>query len=98
MDYRTTMWKDSIFAENTIKGNINLSILKMYPFPQTEVTGGRKRRREEEEEKKRRRRGGGERAVLAVQHNVTHHINWILHKNVLPLTNAHTHAKQSWNK
>jgi hypothetical protein len=48
------MWKDSIFAENTIKGNINLSILKMYPFPQTEVTGGRKRRRrrkkEEEEE------------------------------------------------
>jgi hypothetical protein len=27
------------FAENTMKGNINLSILNMSAFPQTDVTG-----------------------------------------------------------
>lgn len=40
-----------IFAENTTKGNINLSILNMSPFPQTEVTwkeGGKEEKEVEE--------------------------------------------------
>jgi hypothetical protein len=56
---KTNMWQGLlydhvegpfIFAENTIKGNIILSILKMSPFPQTELTG--KEEVEEEEEEK----------------------------------------------
>jgi hypothetical protein len=34
-----------ISAENTMKGNNNLSILNMSPFPQTEVTGKEKKKR-----------------------------------------------------
>jgi len=38
-----------IFAENTIKGNINLGILNMSPFPQTEDTGKEEGEEEVEE-------------------------------------------------
>jgi hypothetical protein len=38
------MWKDPLFfAENITKGNINLSMLKMSPFPQTADTDTNKR-------------------------------------------------------